>query len=280
MLKIGSFNELVVEREVEFGLYLNPKEDEVLLPSKYIPENTNIGDTIRVFVYTDSEDRPVATTLEPKAVVGQFACLQVKDTTPIGAFMDWGLEKDLLIPNNEQVDPMSVGESHVVKVCLDKTTDRVYGTTLIAGHCDHDTSELVEGQKVSLLIYDITQIGIMAIIDNQYSGMLYKSETFEHVAKGDTKEGYVLKIRDDGKVDLSLKKPGYGSILTSSGIILNVLNNAGGFIPCHDKSSPEEIKNTFSMSKKEFKRTIGSLYKAGEIKIEDGGIRLKNKEDT
>lgn len=275
MLKIGSYNELVVERVVDFGLYLNPKEDEVLLPAKYVPENAGPGDTLRVFVYTDSEDRPVATTLEPKAVVGDFACLTVKDVTPIGSFLDWGLEKDLFVPKSEQQERMRPGKKYVVKVCLDEETGRVYATTRIAANCDRNLEELSEGKKVDLLVYTHTSIGIMAVVDNRWSGMLYKSETFETLSAGDRRTGYINRIREDGKIDLALKKPGYTSVADSSGRVLERLEESGGFIPCHDKSSPDEIRRVFSMSKKEFKRVIGGLYRSGRIEIKDDGIRLR-----
>ncbi len=274
MLIIGSYNELVVEREVDFGFYLNPKEDEVLLPAKYAPENLQPGDTINVFVYTDSEDRAVATALKPLAVVGDFACLTVKENSTFGAFMDWGLEKDLLIPRNEQLYKMHAGETYLIKVCLDKTTDRVFGTTRIEANCDSPPETLHEGAKVSLLIYASTEIGFMAVIDNQYSGMLYKNETYEELSLLDTVEGYISKIREDGKIDLSLKKPGYKSVINSADKILKKLEEANGFLPIHDKSSPDEIKTAFAISKKEFKRTIGGLYKQGRLKITKDGIEL------
>jgi predicted RNA-binding protein (virulence factor B family) len=275
MLKIGSYNELVVQRAVDFGLYLNPKEEEVLLPKKYVPENTKPGDLIRVFVYTDSEDLPIATTLEPKAVVGDFSYLEVKDDIQIGSFMDWGLEKDLFVPRSEQQARMKVGKKYVLKVCLDERTDRVYGTTRIAENCDKEPANLVVGNKVQILIYDITKIGIMAVINNRYQGMLYKDQTFEPFSIGDSGTGYVIRIREDGKIDLSMKKPGYKSVFHSSDNVIQALKKSGGFIPCHDKSSPDEIKKVFSMSKKEFKKTIGGLYKKGIIQITNTGIRLK-----
>jgi len=278
MLKMGSYNELVVERAVEFGLYLNPKEEEVLLPSKYVPPGTRPGDTLRVFVYADSEGRPVATTLEPKASVGEFAFLEVRDVTPIGAFLDWGLEKDLLVPKSEQQERMRVGKRYVVKVCLDKRTNRVFATSRIAGNCEAaSVGDLAIGQKVDLLVYGLTKIGVLAVVDNRYSGMLYRSEVYGPIEPGDRMTGYILKIREDGKLDLSLKVPGYKSIADSGASVLDALNSAGGFIPCHDRSDPEEIRRTFSMSKKEFKRAIGSLYKAGKIEIREDGIRIKTE---
>ncbi len=275
MLKIGSYNELVVQRMVEYGLYLNSGKDEVLLPSKYIPKNTGTGDTLRVFVYTDSEDRPIATTLDPMAVLGDFAYLRVKDVTSFGAFIDWGLEKDLFIPKSEQQSRMKPGMHNVVKICLDTRTNRVYGTCRITPNCDKNLTDLRDGEKVNLLIYDITKIGIMAVVNNRYAGMLYRNETYVPVAVGDKINGYVSRIRNDGKIDLSLKQPGYGSITGSGKHIMETLAKWDGFIPCHDKSTPEEINRTFSMSKKEFKRAAGRLYKNGKIQITDRGIHIK-----
>jgi uncharacterized protein len=275
MIAIGSYNEMVVERVVDFGVYLNPKADEVLLPLKYVPENTRPGDTLRVFVYTDSEDRPVATTLCPKAVVGEFAYLQAKAVTSFGTFLDWGLEKDLLVPTAEQQDRMKAGGKYVVKVCLDEKTLRVYATSRIAQNVQKTAPDLSIGQKVSLLIFRLTKIGAMAVVNNRYSGILYKSETYEPLAIGENREGYISRIREDGKMDLVLKKPGYQSIADSGTIVMGTLQKMGGFIPCHDNTGPDEIKRTFSMSKKEFKRAIGGLYKAGRIDITDKGIRMK-----
>ena len=208
-------------------------------------------------------------------MVGEFACLRVKDITSFGAFMDWGLEKDLLVPVSEQQDRMKTGERYVIKVCLDKTTDRLYGTSRISKVCDEPPDDLSEGQKVDLLICNVTPIGIMAVVNSRYFGMLRRSETYAPLSIGEKREGYVSRILEDGKIDLSLKKPGYFSISDSSTIILDTLKNSGGFIPCHDKSAPDTIRNTFSMSKKEFKRAIGRLYKEGRIEITDRGIRIK-----
>ncbi len=277
MLKIGSYNELVVEREVDFGFYLNPKPDEVLLPMKYAPKLTKPGDTLRVFVYTDSEDRPVATTQAPKAVVGQCAFLEMNDHASFGVFMDWGLEKDLLVPKREQQPGMQKGKKYVVKVCLDQRTQRVYGTTKITSSCVTAPMDLGVGQQVDLLVYKTTKTGYLAVVDDKYSGMLYNDQIFEHLGVGDRRKAYINQIRDDGKIDLALKKPGYRSMSASGQKIMAVLKGAGGFTPCHDKSTPAVIKKTFSLSKKEFKRAIGGLYKAGKIEIKPNGIHLKKE---
>lgn len=278
MLNIGCYNTLVVQREVDFGLYLNPKEEEVLLPSKYVPKNTRPGDSLRVFVYTDSEDRPVATTLKPTAVVGDVAYLRVNDTASIGCFMDWGLEKDLLVPKSEQQAKMHVGKRYVVKVLLDQKTNRVYGSTRIDRHCQKATDDLSVGQQVRLMVYQFSKLGTLAVVDDQFMGMIYHSETFETLKIGNRRPGYIRNIRKDGKIDLTLKKPGPVSLVGSGRLIITALQKADGFIPCHDKSSPEKIANLFSMSKKEFKKAIGGLYKKRLIDISDQGIRLK-KED-
>ncbi len=273
-IKIGRFNRLTVQSRSDYGLYLSCGEDRVLLPNKYVPTRLSIGDRLDVFVYTDSEDRLVATTLTPAGVTGDFVFLVAKETAPFGTFMDWGLEKDLLVPKNEQQDRIMPGKKYLVKICQDARTGRIYGTTRISASCDKNTSALKAGQQVDLLIHSITTIGITAVVDNRYYGMMYHNETYEKVFTGDTCKGYIMRLREDGKIDLTLKKPGYSSVPKSAEVILYRLNKSGGFIPCHDKSAPEEIRKRFSMSKKEFKRAVGSLYKKRLIELKDNGIGL------
>lgn len=280
MLKIGRYNDLVVEKRVEFGLYLETDEESILLPQKYVPEDVNIGDTLEVFVYTDSEDRPVATTLKPNGILGDFVFLKAKDVTSFGTFMDWGLEKDLLVPKSEQQDNMVPGKKYITKICFDDQTDRVFGSTKISVHCDKDIKDLKVGQKVDLLIHSVTKIGIMAVVNNRYFGMLYINETYQDLSIGDICTGYIMRLRQDKKIDLTLKKPGYTSVKESEDTIVNILKKTGGFIPCHDKSSPEEIKKVFSMSKKEFKRAIGGLFKKRILELKKNGIRLNTEKWT
>ncbi len=275
MLEIGKYNDLVVGKSVEFGLYLDYEDGEVLLPGRYVPEDVSVGDTINVFIHTDSEDRLVATTLKPEGIVGDFVFLKAKDVVPFGTFMEWGLEKDLLVPKSEQRDKMVPGEKYLTKICFDEMTGRIYGTTKISVNCDKDIGDLKEGQKVDLLVHSLTKIGITAVVNNRYYGMLYLNETYRNLSPGDVCQGYIMRIRDDDKIDLTLKQPGYGSVKGSSETIVNILKRAEGFIPCHDKSSPEQIKKIFAMSKKEFKRAIGNLFKKGIIKISKNGITLK-----
>jgi predicted RNA-binding protein (virulence factor B family) len=216
-----------VENFSDYGVYLRFGQDRVLLPNKYVPEEIDVGETIRVFVYTDSEDRPVATTLEPAGVVGDIVALKVRDTAAFGVFMDWGLEKDLLVPRSEQQGRMEPGETHLVKIFLDRSTHRVYGSTLLEKLCPGDAQSIATGAAVDLIIHSISSIGYTAIINQTCLGMLYKNETFEALAIGDRCRGYVLKIREDDKVDLALKQPGYASVKDSALKVLQVLEERG-----------------------------------------------------
>jgi len=276
MLNIGKFNTLQIVKRTPQGLYLDSDKGEILLPNKYIPEAIEIGDSVDVFIYTDSEDRLIATTLKPYALLDEFACLEVKHTTTFGAFLDWGLEKDLFVPLKEQHRMMQEGQKYVVRVCLDARTERLIGVSKLAAFLSKDTENLQEGQEVSLLVHEFTTIGIMCIIDNEYSGMLYKNEVFKSLRVGDVLNGYIKNVRDgDGKIDISLRKEGFKGIRDESDIIIESLKENDNFLPYNDDSTPEEIKHQFQMSKKTFKKLIGILYKQGKIVILDGGIRLK-----
>lgn len=276
MLNIGKFNTLQIVKRTPQGLYLDSDKGEILLPNKYIPEAIEIGDSVDVFIYTDSEDRLIATTLKPYALLDEFACLEVKHTTTFGAFLDWGLEKDLFVPLKEQHRMMQEGQKYVVRVCLDARTERLIGVSKLAAFLSKDTENLQEGQEVSLLVHEFTTIGIMCIIDNEYSGMLYKNEVFKSLRVGDVLNGYIKNVRDgDGKIDISLRQEGFKGIRDESDIIIESLKENDNFLPYNDDSTPEEIKHQFQMSKKTFKKLIGILYKQGKIVILDGGIRLK-----
>jgi uncharacterized protein len=278
VLEIGKYNELTVVKEVPFGIYLETEKGEVLMPLKYVPPGTKPGDTLTCFVYKDSEDRLIATTQKPKGVVDEFTCLTVKDIGEAGAFMDWGLLKDLLVPYQEQHKKMEVGKKYVVRICLDSKTDRIIGVTKLGSFLSKDIAELKEGQKVSLLIYEFTDLGVMAIINDKYRGMLYKNEVFKKLEIGDRVEGYIKKLRDeDNKIDLTLQKQGYAEVEESKDIVMNKLIEHKGQLPFSDNSSPEEIKAFFQISKKSFKKIIGALYKEGKIDLTDAGIRLIKK---
>lgn len=281
MVELGNYNELEIAREVDFGVYLASEDGDILLPNKYIPENAKIGDKLRVFIYRDSEDRMIATTLEPYATVGEFAGLMCKDVTPFGAFLDWGLEKDLLVPLHNQKDKMRVGRKYCVYLYLDDTSDRVVATTKLGKYLQNEDIQLTEGQEVSLLVAGFTEIGIKTIIEGKYMGMLFKNEVFQDITVGDKLKGYIKNIREDNKIDVTLRKPGVSpktEVDDAAQKILDKLSNqASGRLPISDNSTPEEIYLAFSMSKKTFKKAIGSLYKTGKIELAEDHIRLASR---
>lgn len=274
---VGKFSVFRVVKLVDFGAYLETPLGEVLLPKKYMPAGLQPNDYVKVFVYHDSEDRLIATTLEPYAQLGEFACLRVRHTTNFGAFLDWGLEKDLFVPLKEQHRPMREGQIHVVRVSTDPRTGRLIGIGKIGAFLDKGTPQLREGQQVNLLVYEKTDLGYMCIIENRYAGILYHSELFEPVAVGDKRTGFVKKIREDNKIDLSLRRQGFLGIKNQQSVILDALQAAGGFLPYHDKTDPEVIRKVFRMSKKTFKMLVGNLLKEGKIKLSEKGISFVKK---
>jgi predicted RNA-binding protein (virulence factor B family) len=276
MLKVGQQNILKVLRGTSVGFFLGDDEgNDVLLPHKYIPEGLNVGDEIDVFLYRDSEDRVVATTLEPLVKLNQFACLQVSAATNIGAFLDWGLEKDLFVPFREQNQKLREGDYTVVYLYLDESTDRLVGSCRLNRHFEFENIELKEEEEVNLLILDKTDLGFNVAVNHKYRGLIYENEVFQRVAWGDTVKGYVKAVREDGKIDISLQKQGFeNSIEPNSQRILDVLTANEGQMPFNDKSDSVEIQAQFEMSKKAFKRAIGGLYKQKLIVIEEEGIKL------
>lgn len=275
MVEIGKLNSLRVVKEVDFGLYLDGGEHgEVLLPKRYVPENAKHEDILEVFIYLDSEDRVIATTETPFIMVGEFACLKAVAITSMGAFLDWGLMKDLFVPFREQKQKMEEGKWYVVTVYLDYDSKRLVASAKIEKFLDNLPPEYDAGEEVDLLVSGETDLGFNAIINNKHSGVLYKNEVFQPLKKGDRIKGYIKKIREDEKIDLILQKPGYQKVDDISMRIVDVLKEHKGFIAITDKSDPDTIYNLFGVSKKTFKKAIGSLYKFRVISIEDKGIRL------
>ena len=274
MINVGNFNQLRVKKITKTGAFLESSEGDVFLPSKKGPANLSTGDVVNVFVYHRSDNLLAATTVRPKAVVGEFAYLHVKDVTKVGAFLDWGLEKELFVPFKEQSQRMVKGKHYIVRLDLDERTNRVYASSRLSMFLETASSDLEVEQQVNLLIYVKTDLGIKVIINNRYEGMIFFSDVHEELHVGDVRQGFIKNIREDGKIDVSLHRQGYEAINDLKPSVLDVLEKAGGFLPCHDKSSPEEIKSLFKMSKKAFKKSIGALYKEGKISIEDDGIRL------
>ncbi len=276
MLKIGNTNTLTVARTSDFGLYLASSQGDILLPNRYVTPPMDVGHTLDVFVYTDSEDRLVCVTDAPRAEVGEFAALPVKEVTSFGAFLDWGLEKDLLLPFKEQLNPVRTGDTVVVRVCLDPRTQRVIAVAKLQPFFHRDTAALQEKQKISLLVFQETDLGYKVLVDRRYEGLVYRNEVFESLRIGEPKTGYVKKVRDDGKLDISLQPlETVAGMDASRASVLQKLSEADeGYLPYHDKSDPADIEQAFGLSKKAFKRAIGGLYKDKRITLEDGGIRL------
>ena len=278
MVEIGNYNELEVAKFVDFGLYLDSEDGEILLPLKWIPEGVQLGDKLNVFIYRDSEDRMIATTLKPKATVGQFAALEVKEASQIGAFMDWGLEKDLFVPFHNQRYPMEVGQKYVVYIYLDDSSDRIAGSAKLNKYLKPADENISEGQKVNLLVANTSDLGYNVIIDHTYSGILYHNEVFKKLETGDEITGYIKKIREDGKIDVSLQQTGFAEVQDASQEVYQKLKASGGTLNLSDKSDPQEIYEALGMSKKTFKKAIGTLYKEGKINLEPNRISLLDEE--
>ena len=275
MITLGKTCKLEVLKVVEFGFYLDAEElGEVLLPRKYAPRHLCEGDLIEVFLYLDSEDRPVATTKTPKAQVGEFAYLQVVDTNEVGAFLDWGLDKDVLVPFAGQHKPMEPGHSYLVYLYLDKIDGRIVASSKIDKLIDDNkTHNFKPKQAVDLIIANSTELGYKAIINHSHWGVLYKNDVFQRLSFGQNIKGYIKHIREDGKIDLSLQgNQETRDKYTES--ILTYLKKENGFAPVHDKSDPKLISELFGMSKGSFKKAIGGLYKKKIISIGKDGIRL------
>ena len=278
MAEIGVFNNLRVIKEVDFGVYLDGGEhEEILLPRKYVPENCKVDDNIRVFIYLDSEDRFIATTETPYAMVGDFALLKVVAVESVGAFLDWGLLKDLLVPFGEQSPTMEKDKSYIVRIYVDKQSNRIAATTRLDRYLDNTPGNFHAAQEVELLICNQTDIGYKAIINGTHWGVLYSNEVFQPLKSGQKIKGYIKKVREDNKIDLSLHKPGYERVDDITDTILNVLKEQGGFISVTDKSSPETINKLFGVSKKTYKKAIGAIYRKRLITMESDGIRLISK---
>lgn len=275
MLRIGDYNTLKVVKHVDFGVYLDGGEyGEILMPKKYVPEDIKNDDEIEVFIYPDSEDRLVATTEKPYAKVNEFAYLKVKEVNRFGAFLEWGILKNLLVPFREQKIDMLQGRSYVVYIYQDEKSNRLAATAKITKHLSTEIPVYQTNDEVSILLFGETEIGYKAVVDNQYTGLLYSNEIYREVRIGDKLTAYVRKVREDGKIDLMLQKSGFEQIDSVSEHILHILKEEDGFIAVTDNSAPEDIKDLFGISKKSFKKAVGTLYKKRLISIEEKGIKL------
>ena len=277
MVEIGTFNQLQVVKQVDFGVYLDGGElDTILLPRRYVPEGCEIGDWLDVFLYFDSDDLLIATTEKPKVQVGDCEMLTVVDINHAGAFMDWGLTKDLLVPYNEQQKPMEVGYSYVVHVFHDQNSDRIAASTKLTHHLDEETVWLKPRQQVNLLIAGRTDLGYKAVIDNKYLGLLFRADAFRPLKIGERLPGFVKNIRADGKIDLVISQSTLQGDHDLGEQIIRHLQEVGGESKVSDKSDPEEIYRLFKVSKKKYKQALGTLFKSKRILIEPGIVKLIN----
>ena len=275
MVTIGKYNKLKIVKSVDFGLYLDGEEKgEILLPQRYVSENFKIGDEIEVFIYLDSEERPVATTLKPYAQIEEFAYLKVNWVNQYGAFLDWGLLKDLFVPFREQKIKMKEGRFYLVYLYWDNLSQRIVASSKIKKFISEETSDYQPNQEVDLLIAQKTDLGYKAIINNRHWGMLYHNQIFSPINLGDKVKGYIKEVRNDGKIDLLLEPMGYEKIESLAEHILNTLERRGGYLPISDKTPSDTIMQYFQCSKKNFKKAIGSLYKDHKITISEKEIRL------
>jgi hypothetical protein len=270
----GEYHLLKVKRRADFGFYLDDGEEGLLLPIKLAPRNLKTGDEVKVFVYHDSENRLIATTQQPKAIVGDIALMQVVSVTNQGAFLDWGLMKDLFVPVSQQLGVMRKGGEYLVKLYIDEMTGRVAATEKIEPQLNREPLQLKEMDPVDLIAYRTSELGWVMIINNTFTGILHSSDIFTPIQKGDRLKGYIKKVRPDSKIDLALGIPGYAKVEGEADKIVRLLKENNGFLPYNDKSAPEDIYSFFGMSKKTFKMTTGHLYKQKRIAFTDTGIQL------
>ncbi len=277
MIAIGQYNTLTVLRDTKVGLFLGetPDDEGILLPNKYVPNDIKIGDSLVVFVYLDHEERPVATTLEPYVLLNEFALLRVNYINQVGAFLDWGLEKDLFVPFAAQARPMEKGKRYLVYMFMDPKSNRLVASSKTNQFLSNEELTVRVGDEVDLIVSHITDIGINVIINEQHKGLLYKDEVYDDAIRtGDRLRGFIKTIRPDQKIDVSLQAFGYQKVEPNAQYILDELKASRGFLRLHDNSHPEDIKSVLKMSKKTFKKAIGALYKDKLIEIKEDGIYL------
>ena len=276
-IQLGRFNILEIVKEVDFGLYLDGGEyGEILLPLRYVPEEFEIGEMLNVFLYLDMDERMVATTLTPYVQVGGFAYLEVSWINEFGAFLDWGLMKDLFVPFREQKRDMEVGEKYIVYADLDEESYRIVGSAKIEKFLSKEFPPYAEGDEVDILIWQKSDLGFKAIINDQFSGLLYDNEIFQPIYTGMRLKAFIKQVREDGKIDLILQQGGHQTVLDFSNSLLSYIKDNGGQTSFHDRSDAEEIYSVFGVSKKVFKKAIGDLYKRRLITLEPGKLVLSD----
>ena len=272
---LGKYNQLEVVKEVDFGVYLDGGDDgEILLPSRYVPEGCRPGDMLNVFIYLDNEERLIATTLQPKVLVDEFACLEVAWVNEYGAFLDWGLMKDLFVPFREQKMNMQKGHRYVVHAHVDEDSYRIMASAKVEKYLSKDMPPYQPGEEVEVMAWQKTDLGYKVIVDNKYSGLVYQKEIFKALEPGMKMQAYIRQVREDGKIDLTLQKDGLQKVGDFAEVLLQYIKEQGGHTSLNDKSAAEDIYDTFGVSKKTFKKAVGDLYKKRLILLVEDGIRL------
>ncbi len=282
MIEIGKYNTLSILRDTNVGLYLGTAhtDEAILLPNKYVPKQFEIGDELTVFIYLDHEERPVATTLQPYIQLNEFALLRVNHINQVGAFLDWGLEKDIFVPFKEQARPMEKGKRYLIYLYMDPKTNRLVGSSKTNQFLKNENINLSPLEEVDLIVSHITEIGINVIINEKHKGLVYKDEVYDDsIRTGDRMIGYIKTIRPDNKIDVSLQKLGFENIEHNAQVLLDELKASRGFLRLNDDSHPEDIKTILKMSKKSFKKAVGTLYKNKLITLRDNGIYLVTEND-
>ena len=272
---LGKYNQLEVVKQVDFGVYLNGGDDgEILLPSRYVPEGCKPGDMLNVFIYLDNEERLIATTLQPKVQVGEFACLEVAWVNEYGAFLDWGLMKDLFVPFREQKQKMQKGHRYVVHAHVDEDSYRIMASAKVERYLSKEMPPYQPGEEVEVMVWQRTDLGYKVIVDNQFSGLVYQREIFKALEPGMKMPAYIRQVREDGKIDLTLQKDGLQKVGDFAEVLLQYIKDHDGYTPLNDKSAAEDIYDAFEVSKKTFKKAVGDLYKKRLIVLVENGIRL------
>ena len=272
---LGKYNQLEVVKQVDFGVYLNGGDDgEILLPSRYVPEGCKPGDMLNVFIYLDNEERLIATTLQPKVQVGEFACLEVAWVNEYGAFLDWGLMKDLFVPFREQKQKMQKGHRYVVHAHVDEDSYRIMASAKVERYLSKEIPPYQPGEEVEVMVWQRTDLGYKVIVDNQFSGLVYQREIFKALEPGMKMSAYIRQVREDGKIDLTLQKDGLQKVGDFAELLLQYIKDHDGYTPLNDKSAAEDIYDAFEVSKKTFKKAVGDLYKKRLIVLVEDGIRL------
>jgi len=274
VIEVGRFHRLSVVELVAGGVLLGAGDRDLFLPSHLLEPDVAVGQRVEVFVYTDGEGAPQATTWRPALTLGEIGYLKCVSVTRSGAYLDWGVPKDLYVPPDQQTTRMVEGRRYVVAVCMDRKGERLMGSAHVAEHFDYDVDDVAPGDEVDLLVYGRTEAGIQVVVDRRHRGLVHHSNVYRKLPIGTELRGFVDQVRVDNRLDITLARPGVEGMKDAQAVILAALKAAGGSLPLHDRSAPEAIERALGMSKKAFKRGVGGLYKARKIVIEDGGIRL------